>query len=265
MSVNEVPHGLRLSGQQPKPRTRGLTSVIDYGPDNMGWTGPRGVADLLECAAPYIDFAKIYALNSLLLPAGVLEKIVRLYREAEVTCYSGGILFEHAHRRGEVETLLPFLRRLGFGALEISENYITLSQDERRRSIAQCRKAGLEVIYEFGRKNPETPIRLAELGSIVEDAIESGVGHIIIEQSEITRTARDEPQILKDLASQAWFERVLIEADPFDFPRQHVQLLRDFGPGVNLANVAPGQALRLEGLRRGIGRAVNYSMFEDAD
>jgi hypothetical protein len=29
---------------------------------------------------------------------------------------------------------------------------------------------------------------------------------------------------------------------------------------VNLANVTPGQVLRLEGFRRGIGRAVNYSL-----
>jgi phosphosulfolactate synthase len=264
MTSVQAPEGLRLAGQHPKPRTRGLTSIIDYGPDNMGWTGPRGVADLLDCAGQYIDFAKIYALNSLLLRADVLEKIVRLYREADVTCYSGGILFEHAHRRGEVQELLPFLRRLGFGALEISENYISLSREERRRYIAQCRKAGLEVIYEFGRKNPESPIRLPELAAIVADASDSGVGHIIIEQSEITCTAREQPGILKELARQAWFDHVLIEADPFDFPRQHVDLLRDFGSEVNLANVAAGQALRLEGLRRGIGRAVNYSMFENA-
>ena len=37
-----------------------------------------------------------------------------------------------------------------------------------------------------------------------------------------------------------------------------MQLLRDFGNDVNLANVAPGQILRLEGFRQGIGRAVNY-------
>jgi phosphosulfolactate synthase len=37
-------------------------------------------------------------------------------------------------------------------------------------------------------------------------------------------------------------------------------MIRDFGPEVSLANVAPGQVLRLEGFRRGIGRAVDYSI-----
>ena len=260
-----VPESLRLDARPLKPRTRGLTSIIDYGPDNMGWTGPRGIADLLECAAGYIDFAKIYALNALLLPMAVVQKSIRLYGDADVICYSGGILFEHAHRRGQVADLLPFLAGLGFGALEISENYVTLSDDERRRYFDQCNRAGLAVIYEFGRKNPETPIDLDGVGAIVRGARDAGVEHIVIEQSEITLTAREDPGVLAQLAQQPWFDHVLIEADTFDFPRHHVQLLRDFGRDVNLANIAPGQALRLEGLRQGIGRAVDYAMFSAED
>lgn len=258
------PESLCLPSREPKPRKRGLTSIIDYGPDNMGWTGARGVADLLECAGEYIDFAKIYALNALLVPPEALRRIVKLYRDADVTCYSGGILFEHAHRRGHVSDLLPYLIELGFGALEISENYITLTDEERQRYFDACGKAGLAVIYEFGRKNPESPIDLQGLGNIVLSARSSGVEHIIIEQSEITLTARENPSVLTELAAQDWFEHVLIEADPFDFPRHHVQLFKDFGLHVNLANIAPGQALRLEGLRQGIGRAVDYALFKEA-
>ncbi|MES2183408.1 MAG: phosphosulfolactate synthase [Pseudomonadota bacterium] len=259
------PESLRLPPRDSKPRKRGLTSIIDYGPDNMGWTGPRGIADLLDCAAAYIDFAKIYAMNALLLPAATLQQIVRLYRDADVHCYSGGILFEHAHRRNEVPALLAYLRRLGFTALEISENYVTLEDGERLRYFEQCSKAGLTVVYEFGRKTPDVPIRLDELGRLIEGVLAAGVGHIIIEQSEITLTAREDPGVIRQLALQPWFGHVLIEADTFDFPRHPLQLMRDFGRDVSLANVAPGQALRLEGLRQGIGRAVDYSMFRAAD
>jgi phosphosulfolactate synthase len=259
------PESLRLAPAAPKPRSRGLTSVIDYGPDNMGWTGPRGIADLLECAAPYIDFAKIYAMNALLLPARTLQQIVRQYRDADVACYSGGILFEHAHRRKEVPALLQYLRRLGFSALEISENYVTLSDAERLRYFDLCRSAGLTVIYEFGRKQPEEPIRLDALCRLIEGVLAAGVDHIIIEQSEITLTEREDPSTIRALGQQSWFKQVLIEADTFDFPRHHLQLMRDFGPDVNLANIAPGQALRLEGLRRGIGRAVDYAIFRETD
>jgi phosphosulfolactate synthase len=42
-------------------------------------------------------------------------------------------------------------------------------------------------------------------------------------------------------------------------------MLRDFGRDVNLANIAPGQVLRLEGFRQGVGRAVNYSLLSGDD
>ena len=246
-----------------KPRRRGLTSMIDFGPDGFGWTGPRGVADLLDCASEYIDFAKIYALNALLLPAPVVTQIVGLYSDAGIRPYSGGILFEHAHRRGEIDLFVELLKRVGIPMLEISENYITLTDEERAAYIARFQKAGLSVIYEFGRKNPEEPMDLDRIEEIVVSSVEAGVGHIILEQSEIDLAVRDAPGRLAELAERDWFERVIIEADPYRFPKQHVEMIGQFGPEVNLANVTPGQVFRLEGLRRGIGRAVNYSMFAE--
>ena len=66
---------------------------------------------------------------------------------------------------------------------------------------------------------------------------------------------------MQALKQSDWFGRVLIEADPYKFPQQHAQMIQELGNQVNLANVTLGQALRLEGLRRGIGRAVGYSIF----
>jgi len=248
-----------------KPRKRGLTAVIDYGPDGFGWTGERGVADLLDCAADYIDFAKIYAMNALLLPKPVVSRIVKLYRDAGVHCYSGGILFEYAYRRNEIDLFADHVRSIGLTSLEISENYIELNDNERLSFIDRFQKLGLSVIYEFGRKNPTEPMRLEELEALVMTLGNRGVDHVIVEQSEIDMAASRAPDQLKTLASAAWFERILIEADPYRFPKQHVELLRDFGGDVNLANIAPGQALRLEGLRRGIGRAVNYAMLSEGE
>lgn len=243
-----------------KPRKRGLTAVIDYGPDGFGWTGARGVADLLDCAADYIDFAKIYAMNALLLPRPVVQRIVKLYRDAGVNCYSGGILFEYAYQRNEIDQFTDHIRSIGLNSLEISENYVTLNDNERLSFIDRFQRLGFSVIYEFGRKNPEHALCVGDLEELVTTMVNRGVDHVIVEQSEIDMAANEAPDQLKALASAPWFERILIEADPYRFPKQHVGLLRDFGLDVNLANIAPGQALRLEGLRRGIGRAVNYSL-----
>lgn len=243
-----------------KPRSSGLTAVIDYGPDGYGWTGERGITDLLECAAEYIDFAKIYAMNALLLPAPVVKKIVKLYRDAGISCYSGGILFEYAYKKGQLAEFADHVIGLGFQTVEVSENYITLDDSERGSLIEGLQRKGLSVIYEFGRKNPETPLLLEDLEKLVLATADIGVHHVIVEQSEIDMAAAQAPETLQKVASSAWFGNILIEADPTRFPKQHVGLLEDFGIEVNLANIAPGQALRLEGFRRGIGRAVNYSL-----
>jgi phosphosulfolactate synthase len=265
MTDVSVEGDFRLAERGTKPRSQGLTAVIDYGPDDFGWTGTRGIADLLDCAANYIDFAKIYALNALLLPRPVVQEIVRLYRDADIACYSGGILFEYAYQRNEIDGFTDHLRTIGFNSLEISENYVTLTDHERVSFIDRFQRLGLSVIYEFGRKNPERPMQMSDLEALVTSLAKQGVGHVIVEQSEFDMAIGSAPDQLRLAAKASWFERILIEADPYRFPQQHTELLKDFGRNVNLANIAPGQALRLEGLRRGIGRAVNYSILNKTD
>lgn len=252
----------KLPPRSAKPRAFGTTSVIDFGPDTFGWTGVQGVRDLLDYAADYVDFAKIYAMNALLVPERTIRSVVGLYQDAGVKCYSGGILFEYACKTHSFDEMLRHLQKVGIRALEISENYLELSAGTRREYIAAAQRAGFEVIYEFGRKNPTAPFSLADLEQAVAEMHALGVHHVIIEQSEIDMIAASSPHGLQELARQQWFSQVMVEADPYKFPQQHAQLLKDFGPEVNLANITAGQCLRLEGLRRGIGRAVNYSVLD---
>lgn len=231
--------------------------MIDFGPDTFGWTGRAGVADLIACAGAYIDYAKIYALNSLLMPEAEVARIVRMYAEADIVPYSGGILFEYAYQQDRLDAMLALLDRLGLRTMELSENYVSLADDERRALIARFHARGFQVIYEFGRKNPEAPLTIAELQRIVASVAELGVHHVIVEQSEIDVLADG---AMAELTRQPWFARILVETDPYRFPQQHAELLTEYGPEINLANVTPGQVLRLEGLRRGIGRAVNYRL-----
>lgn len=250
---------LELPPRSGKPRTRGITSMIDFGPDTFGWTGaPEGIRNVLEACAEYIDYAKIYALNALLLPREVTRAAARTYREYGVTPFAGGILFEYAWRRNDLEGLEALLAELDIGGLEISENYVSLTPDERARVIERFRKRGIYVKYEFGRKNPTAPLAVEELGAVVEAVGRQGIEHVIVEQSDFDMLVAQRADALDVLKRQPWFDRLLIEADPYRFPKQHVELLETFGPEANLANITPGQVLRLEGFRRGIGRAVNY-------
>ncbi|MDB5925938.1 MAG: Phosphosulfolactate synthase [Betaproteobacteria bacterium] len=257
-SVSDAPV-FGLPARNQKPRTRGITSMIDFGPDTFGWTGgEHGIHDLLAVAADYIDYAKIYAMNALLMPESVLKRAAVLYRDAGVKTFAGGILFEYAWQRGQLDGMISHLKKLGIPGIELSENYVELTEDERHRAIDRLQQGGLQVVYEFGRKNPEEPLSIDYLTEIVRAVGEHGIDHVTLEQSELDLLAADKPDALLSLARQPWFDRVVIEADPYRFPDQHVALLREFGNDVNLANVAPGQILRLEGFRQGIGRAVNY-------
>ena len=97
---------LALPPRSTKPRTRGLTSMIDFGPDTFGWTGaPEGIRNLLAACADYIDYAKIYALNALLMPRDTVKAAARTYREFGVTPFAGGILFEYAWQKNELDGL----------------------------------------------------------------------------------------------------------------------------------------------------------------
>jgi phosphosulfolactate synthase len=252
---------LTLPPRSGKPRPRGITSMIDFGPDTFGWTGgEQGIRNVLDVCAEYIDYAKIYAMNALLMPREVVKRAARTYRDAGVTPFAGGILFEYAWQRNEIDELIRLLSRIDVPGLEISENYVTLSDEERERMIDRFQKSGISVVYEFGRKNPEQAMSVEYLADIVTAVAKHGIHHVTVEQCEMDLLARDAPKAVAALAAQPWFDHVVIEADPYRFPQQHVQLLRDFGPEANLANITPGQILRLEGFRRGIGRAVNYSL-----
>lgn len=252
---------LALPARSKKPRRSGITSMVDFGPDTFGWSGGEyGIRDLLEVASEYIDYAKIYAMNALLIPADVVTRTTHLYRDAGVTPFAGGILFEYAYSKNEIDALIALMRRLGIPGLEISENYVSLTQEERRRMVEHFQNAGLRVVYEFGRKNPEEPVSIDYLQEVVTEMATHGINHVTIEQCEIDLFVESSPDALRLLASQPWFEHLVIEVDPYRFPDQHAKMIRDFGPEVNLANVTAGQILRLEGFRRGIGRAVNYSL-----
>ncbi|HAA91424.1 MAG: phosphosulfolactate synthase [Rhodospirillaceae bacterium] len=255
---------LKTPRRQGKPRKTGVTAMIDVGPSDFGWTGPRGLKDLLDYGADAIDYAKIYAINALDYPPPLIEKIIGIYRDYDVVPFAGGILFETAYHQNAVDELITHLDRIGLGMLEVSENYLELEHDDRLKQIDILQKAGLKVVYEFGRKMPTEPLSIDYLGSLVEEMIGIGVDHVIVEQSEIDMLAEENPQALQALPQQKWFEHCVLEPDPYAFPAQHIQMIEDFGSDVSLCNVTPEQVLKLEGFRRGIGRPVHYSYLSEA-
>lgn len=237
---------------------QGQTIVIDFGPDTQGWTGRNGLSDLLDTAGPYIDAAKIWALSAATLPEAHVKGVVFLYKEAGIKTFTGGLLFEYALLKNDLDGLIALLRHLDIDGLEISENYITLDHDTRLLMIERFAQEGFEIVFEYGRKRPDEPVQLDALGAIVTQTIDAGAHHVIVEQGEFDLLEETDPGIVQNLTTQSWFSQVCIEADPGRFPEQHVELINRFGSDISLANVAAGHVLRLEALRRGLGRPIDY-------
>lgn len=248
----------------PKPRRRGLTMVIDFGPDVLGWTGPSGIEDYLAAAGEFIDHAKVYAMNAVMLPSAYVRRAVALYRDHGIKPFAGGLFLEYARREGKLDTAIEHLKRLELTGAEISENYVSLTDQERADLMGRLRDDGFEIVYEFGRKVPDGPLDPADLERLAAEARAKGADHVLIEQGEIEALKAASPEGWRAVANAEWFRDLVIEASYERFPAHHAELIETFGPEVNLANVAPGQVMRLEGLRRGLGRSVDYPLFRNA-
>lgn len=257
-----VYENLKLPVREEKPRERGITAIIDVETDLLGWMGLNGMEDFLTVASDYVDFAKIIAHHSLMLPHDYVKEKIFLYLDYDVIPFVGGILYELANTQNAVDELILHLKRIGVPALEISENYITLDRDTRLKEFERFKKHGLNIVYEFGRKHATSPLSLAELEMVINDCTETGIDHIIIEQDEIDLLEEQEPDTIKQIIEQPWFNRLFFEPNQFAFPEEHARLIQKYGPEVNLCNITAGQVVRLEDFRIGMGRHVGYHFLE---
>ena len=127
-SATELALGVELPARQAKPRTRGLTMMID-------WGLPCGLqADVVATAGALIDMAKIAGSIADLMDEPVLREKLRLYREAGISTSQSGLFVELAVMQGRAEALFGNLARLGFDAIEISDNLLEWSLEDKKKA-----------------------------------------------------------------------------------------------------------------------------------
>lgn len=243
------PVGAPLPGRLAKPRREGLTVVMDKG---LGLAATR---DVLEVAAAHIDLWKLAFGTAALYPGRLLQEKIALVRSYGVDPYPGGTFIEAAYLQGRVPAVFEYVRRMGFAAVEISDGTIRLARHERRALIRAAREAGLRVLAEVGKKDPDRqppPEALAEQGLL---DLEDGAEYVIVEARESGRgvgiydkAGEVKEDCLAVLAGALPVDRVIWEAP--QKPQQQALILR-FGANVSLGNVPPGEALALESLRQG--------------
>jgi len=235
-----------------RPRTTGVTMVIDSG------VGVFALRDLLALAGEHIDHWKFGFGTSALMPIAILEEKLALLHEHDILTYPGGTLLEAAVVQEHCRSFMRRAKDLGFKAVEVSEGTIELPGDRRRRIVDCAREAGLVVVTEAGRKDPERQPTAAELAEQALQDLAWGASWVIVEGRECgrgigiyDREGDILTRVLDEIVTLAGESapRLVWEAP---LRSQQAYLVRRFGANVSLGNIMPQDCLALEALRCGL-------------
>ena len=228
----------------------------------MDWGLPMNrVADYMDLLAPYVDLAKIVVGTARLYPEDYLVKKLALYKSHDVTPFLGGQFSEYVFATQGWPAMPGFFaeaKRLGFDALEVSDNCVPLDDDERARMIKMAIAEGLEVHGEVGSKVVnQSPQDLIDQTQVCFDA---GCEIVLVEGAELVTDGKVNEAMMSALKSGLDLDRTLMELtgswikgvtlnDVYELKKF---LLDEFGADVNLANVMPDDVMETEALRCGL-------------
>jgi len=238
-----------------KPRSRGLTMMMDWGIP----LGAQG--DLLGLVAPYVDLAKLVVGTARLYEEEYLLRKLAMYREHEIAPFLGGQFMEYVFETQGMAGVAPFCeeaRRLGIAALEVSDNVVTLDDAQRRAIIRTAVDCGLEVHGEVGSKSEDSTAET--LVTQAEVCFEAGADVVLVEGAELVSGGLPNETLIEGLRKGLDVERVIFELSGPWLPGTTLTevyqlktfLVRTFGPDVNLANVMPDAVWETEALRAGL-------------
>jgi phosphosulfolactate synthase len=250
---------LQIPERSGKPRSSGLTLVRDPG------MGVHQVESFVESAGQYVDYVKFRNLTPRLHSEESLKQKIAIYQQADVPVFAGGIYIEMAFLQGVLDKALDYLREMKFDAVELSDNIVPFSIEQKLDIVRKCTDRGVTVLCEVGQKWPDKPFDVLGMAADIETLKEAGVSKVIIEEGEIDRMITGkgntaETSKLFDLVERVGQDCLIFEAVRSD---QQSMLIKNLGADVNIGpNVAPEEVLWLEPMRRGLGRSVGYFCME---
>ncbi len=245
--VIKIPCGPRAS----KPRTSGLTMVIDKG------LGLHQLKDLIQVAGNYIDIIKLAFGTSAFYDEGLLKEKNSLITSSGIEVMPGGTFMEVAVWQEAVDAYLKRSQQLGFSAIEVSDGTIDIALKTRKKIIKKCLDKGFKVITEVGKKDPKEILPISLVHELIREDLKSGAFKVIVEAREAGRgvgiydregTIKEE-EVDHIVAGVDDVNCLLWEAP---LKKQQQALIIRFGHNVNLGNIPPDEVLALEALRQGL-------------
>ncbi len=240
-----------LEGRSKKPRTTGLTMVIDKG------MGLNTIRDLLETSGDYIDIIKLTFGTSAFYDKEYLREKNSLIASSGIDVMPGGTFLEIAYWQKKIDLYLEQAKELGFSAIEISDGTIQLDLEDRQNLIKKTLRKDFKVLTEVGKKDPREVIPISLIHQLIRSDLESGAFKVIIEAREAGKgvgifdsQGKTKDEELENIISRVDDLDCLLWEAPLK-NQQQMFLLR-WGPNVNLGNIPPGDILALEALRQGV-------------
>lgn len=242
----DSPNFLRLPARASKPRSAGLTHVLDKG------SPPSEVEGLLLSGGAYVDIVKIgWGIGY--LDRGLKQRMT-VYQDAGVRVCLGGTLLEIAVAQGELSALAAWAAGVGIDAVEVS-NGLGWLDPERKQQIVADLSQEFVVLAEAGMKDARCPVAAAEWTREMTGDLAAGAVWVIAEGRESGTVGLYEgngsvrTELVEELVSAVPVERIIFEAPA---KAQQTWFVKRFGPDVNLGNIAMDDLLALETLRVGL-------------
>jgi phosphosulfolactate synthase len=228
-----MPDFLPLPERATKPRTAGLTHVIDTG------LSAAEVDGMLRQAAAHIDTVRL-GWGSAYVTADLDAKLA-VYRAHDVPVMLGGTLTELAWLHDRIDELCGWIDELGIDRVEVSSGVVAIPPADKTALIE--RLAGRYTVY------AEVWVQL------IREALEAGAEMVVCEGRATGTAGLYRPD---GEARTGLIDEIVHEVDRrklvFEAPLKHQQvwLIERYGGDVNLGNVPPAEVLSLETLRLGL-------------
>jgi phosphosulfolactate synthase len=246
-NVTEMP----IRGRSSKPRSTGLTMVIDKG------IGINHLEDLIQTSGEYIDIVKLTFGTSAFYDRDLLMEKISLLTSVHIDVMPGGTFLEVALWKGAYDRYLDRAKELGFSTIEISDGTIIIEPAIRKEIIRQAKGMDFKVITEVGKKDPNEALPISFIHQLIRDDLECGAFKVIIEAREAGKGVGIFDQAGK--LKQDEVDNIVAGVEDVDYllweapiKNQQQDLIIQFGNNVNLGNIPADEVLALEALRQGL-------------
>ncbi len=229
-----------------KSRDIGLTMMMDKGL-SVGET-----ENFIDACGDYTDVVKFGFGTSLI--TSDLETKLNLYREAEITPFFGGTLFEAFVVRGMFDDYQKLLDKYDMTLAEVSDGSIVLPHETKLKFIEKLADQ-VTVLSEVGSKQADVHLSSDQWVEQMKTELEAGVWKVIAEAREsgtigiYNKDGSANVELIDSIRNHVKLENVLWEAPK---KNQQVWFIQEMGANVNLGNIAPNEVISLEALRRGL-------------